>query len=367
MADRRVIDMRPFGNALLAALVVSLAGCGPAGLPTAQPSSAGICIADLPGEEARPQPLPADRAVGRGTLIYRPCPDCGAWLVTETGDRYEAPPPPAPPKPTAPLPDASPLAGPPPLPLPPDPMFGLRLSPDGRWLAQLGFGGLLLRDLAGTEVRRVGGGFPGAWSADGRLLVVDSPQRVGTDSGTTELVEVTTGKRRPVHLPWGQVLAVLGPDEVLAARGYNRENGDADPSRETYAVVDPASGTIRREITVDSGRQTRSHPDATIAMGNLLVSVISSTDRSTEEILAVAVDSGRVIGRHPLPADAPGGYPAWRVAGISGRGVVLERRVNIGSPTPLVEPLQLVLMDPVTGKRGPSCTLPARSQVILPR
>lgn len=350
-------------------LVLALAGCSPDGR---QPAPAEPLAARCPAADRPPASLlPEDRPVGRGTLVYRPCPNCAPALVTGSGEQYHLVGPPPRAQPTAPLPDASPGSAPPPAPIALDPMFGLRLSPDGRWLVRADYEGLLLRDLTGTATRRIGRGDLGAWSADGRFVVMVS--RVpGTDTGTTELVEVATGTRRPVRLPWGQVLAVLGPDKVLAARGYNREQSDPDPSRETYAVVDPATGTVRREITVDAGRQTNTYPGATIAMGNLLVGVLSPLDGSTQEILAIAVDSGRVIGRHRLPDEAPGGYPAWRLAGISGDQVVLIREVSFGSPSPGApgtvspSPVRLFLMDPVTGDQRPACTLPARSEVILP-
>jgi len=360
--------MRPFAAAA-AVFVLLAAGCGPSDGPADRsgPGSApalasvGTCQTGLPGADAPPPPLPADRAVGRGVLVYRPCADCGAWLVTESGERYDVPAAPEPPT-TAPALDASPMAAAPPPPPPPDPMFGLRLSPDGRWLARSGYGGLTLRDLTGTGVQLLGTGEAGAWSADGRFLVVDS--RVpGTDTARTELVEVATGARWPVRLPWGEVLAVLGRHEVLVARMYHWEYPDPDPERETFAVVDPATGRIRREVRVDFGAPQDTN--AMIAGAGLIVGVNHPAGDRPAVVVTVALDTGRVLGRHPLPAETPAGFGFWQVAGVTEAGVSLLRDYRVGSPSPRADPVQLFWMDPVTGARRAFCTLPGGSELII--
>src|SRR5207302_9815849 len=127
---------------LLLAAVLRAAACAHA--PAADRVS---CARGLPGAEAgTPPDLPADRPVGRATLLYRPCAGCGAWLVTEQGARYTVPPLPAPPPVTYPAPGTTPLRQPLPR-FTPDVITQVWLSPGGRWLARSGYGGVVIRDL----------------------------------------------------------------------------------------------------------------------------------------------------------------------------------------------------------------------------
>ncbi|MEV6963545.1 hypothetical protein AB0M47_00390 [Hamadaea sp. NPDC051192] len=142
-------------------------------------------------------PLPSDRAAGDGIAVYRPGRTKGpVYLLTSTGTQYALPVlgDTAPPSPV-PSPGASAVE-----PLPPDayevdPMFGVSLSPDGRYLARPVYPRLTeIRDLRGTAVLRLATGeLPQAWSADGSRLIV----RVA-DGGFKEhyvAVEIRTGGR----------------------------------------------------------------------------------------------------------------------------------------------------------------------------
>src|SRR5436309_12896062 len=87
IVGRYVGQMRRLFRLLVAALV--LASCGH---PFAGVEGTVSCAAGLPGRAAgTPPDLPTDRGVGRAELVYRPCPDCGAWLVTTEGLRYALP------------------------------------------------------------------------------------------------------------------------------------------------------------------------------------------------------------------------------------------------------------------------------------
>jgi hypothetical protein len=346
----------------LLAMLLALASCARA--PVAAPHRPAGCADGLPGSEAgAPSDLPADRAVGRGVLVYRPCADCGAWLVTEDGARYGVPPVPWPPPVTYPAPGTSPLGAPLPE-TPRDPMFGLRLSPDGRWLLRPGVGTTLVRDLAGTTERHVAHVDIGAWSDDGRWVVSGDGQ-----DGDAALVDLTTGERRPVRRDeeyrWWRIAAVLGRDQVLLARAYNREDSDPDPRRETYVVIDPATGAVRRELSVDFGQTQVSTEGSVIGGGSLVIQAITAP-ADPGEVIVVDLATGRVRARHRLPAEQPAGYGFWHVAGLAGGEVVLVRSYSFGSPVPKSDPIQVFAMDVSTGRRRLTCTLPPRSELMLP-
>jgi hypothetical protein len=194
--------------------------------------------------------------------------------------------------------------------------------------------------------------------------------RVGRgDDPDPELFDLTTGERRPVRRSeahhWWRIAAVLGPDQLLLARAYNREESDPDPRHETYVVIDPATGAVRRQITVDFGQSDVAVGGAGVRNG-LLVVQNADTGTGPEEVIIVDLSTGRVQGRHRLPAEQPAGYGFWRVAGLTGGQVVLVRDYSFGSPVPKSDPVQLFAMDVATGQRRLTCTLPARAELILP-
>src|SRR4051812_46533901 len=165
--------MKPRARPLLTlgALLAALSGCSVPAAPVAAPSYVPDCAPDLassPSLQSPPPDLPADVGVGPGVFVYRPCPHCGAWLLARSGRRYALPAiPRTPPVPAVPTGGIAPFTVP--VPLAPDPMSGVRLSPDGRWLLRPGDGEVVIRDLLTTEVRHLPGYrfTPGAWSDDG--------------------------------------------------------------------------------------------------------------------------------------------------------------------------------------------------------
>src|SRR6185369_11490498 len=228
---RSIATMMPRVRPLLirGAVLAVLTGCSvPAGSVVA-PSYVPSCPPDVASSaQSSPPDLPADIGVGPGVFVYRPCPHCGAWLLTRSGRRYALPT-----IPRTPLVPAVPTGGiapfTVPIPVAPDPLSGVRLSPDGRWLLRPGDGDVVMRDLRTTEVRHLPGHrfTPGAWSDDGRWLVLDN------DQSGPDLLDVTTGQRQPIrfdqsHAGW-RVDAVLGPHEVVLQQAYDYERRDTDP------------------------------------------------------------------------------------------------------------------------------------------
>jgi hypothetical protein len=354
----------------LLAIVLTLSACG-SGSPTTANYTAS-CATALPGSAAAAPPdLPTNSAVGRATLIYSACPQCGAWLVTEDGALYNV----APLRrtPIADLPNPGPTAGTSAVVMgpvaPPEPMWGLRLSPDGRWLAQPGDGEVLIRDLTSTTVRRVAPTVNNtAWSDDGRLIVL-SANGSGSDR---ELLDLETGQRQQVRLGqayrWWRVAAVLGQHELLLEQSYNMESPDPDPRRETFVVTDPATGAVLREHTVDFGQDMpggQDVPGRGAVGGRLIVRVTTMSKTDPGAVLIADLTAGRVIARYPLPMETPAGYGFWHAGRVAGDGVLLIRDYSFGGAPSAFDPIQIFSLNVSTGERRLTCTLPPHSQLIL--
>jgi hypothetical protein len=256
----------------------------------------------------------------------------------------------------APVPTlTSPLTyDPPPSPPPIDPMFGLRLSPDGRWLVRPGPGYTVVRDLTGTKQLTLASKDIGAWSDDGSWVAI-------TDRGAVSLDDLDTGATIPVrldeaHAGW-QINAILGPHEVLLQRFDPNGDQNPTPARE-FATVDPANDRVLHQYTVDF--------DSPGAEGHLVAwttdSMFATADGPPEVIIA-SLDTGHITARYPLPKDDP--RVEWYAERMAGDGVVLIRLPKLGDPTAPDDPVQFFNLDPRTGARQATCVLPPKTRFIL--
>jgi hypothetical protein len=337
-------------------LSAGLTACGSKPPATsAAPATCSPRLASL-GAVTGASPLPDGEPVGRGVLIYGPAAGGVAWLVTQSGTVYTVPalgprrgstPTPTP---TEPIPPAPP---PPPV----DPMFGLRLSPDGRWLVRIGPGYTTIRDLTGDRVLTLPPSDLGAWSDDGRWLAVTYPS-----GRTMNLTDLDTGEKIPVRLDQAHALwqlnAIFGPHEVLLQRYIAHGDENPSPAKE-YATIDPTDGRVLHQYTVDF--------DGPGAAGHLIAWTTEShfsTIHDPREIIVASLDTGHITARLPLPATDPG--ISWFAERAAGDTVVLTRTPRSGDPSAPDDPVQLFNLDPVTGTRQLTCTLPSRSTVILP-
>lgn len=308
-------------------------------------------------------PLPADRAAGDGVAVYRPGRTKGpVYLVTSTGTQYELPVlgTTAPPSPV-PSPGASAVEPVPPEAFEVDPMTWVSLSPDGRYLARPVYPRMTeIRDLRSTAVLRLAGGeLPQAWSADGSRLVVRVP-----DGGFKEsyvAVEISTGVRTSLKACTGLALgAVLADGLVLCVpprgnmedRFVPRVPGVAD-----FRVETP-DGQVRREFHVDlRDRLTESgqpmwFQDVSADGRQVLISVLERT------FVASAEDGS--VSAEVVPPKEPG----WLVAGFHGDHVYLRRLVEVGSPSPISEPVVYAAWNP-HGYPEAQVTFPAGALVQL--
>jgi hypothetical protein len=240
-------------------------------------------------------------------------------------------------------------------------MSGVRLSPDGRWLLRPGEGGVVIRDLLTTEVRSVPGYrfTPGAWSDDGRWLVLDN------DQSGPDLLDLTTGQRQPIrfdqsHTGW-RVDAVLGPHEVLLQQVYDYDRRDPDPRHEMYVTSDPASGAVLREYPVDFG----AGGVGATAGGRLILGTTLTTAKDPGQVIVADLYRGAPLARWPFPAEYPAGYGFWTAGRLGGDTIVLVRDYDFGGEPPRSDPVQLFTLDVTTGERRLVCTLPPRTQLIL--
>jgi len=123
---------------------------------------------------------------------------------------------------------------------------------------------------------------------------------------------------------------------------------------------------VRRELSVDFGR-SQVLAEGSVIGGGLLVIQAASAPADPGEVVVVDLATGRVRARHRLPAEQPAGYGFWHVAGLAGGEVVLVRTCSFGSPIPKSDPVQVFAMDVSTGRHRLTCTLPPRSELLLPR
>ncbi|GIF96792.1 hypothetical protein Cci01nite_18860 [Catellatospora citrea] len=210
-----------------------------AGPSPATPAGAPPLPTSVPAAGATLPDLPADRGVGRASLIRAHRFDDGGTTlqIAATSGWYQLR-----------IPVDSPE---------------LLLSPDGRWLAWIDHDQqAVMRDLTGTDQQRLPGR-PLAWSPTGNWLVVQAH-----NSARPQLVPLAEGKARQLAATnrWNNVKGVLDSGEVL--RGT-----DARPGRTGFplAIEDPVTGRTRR---IDVELATLLKPDEhALGIGNLPVIV----------------------------------------------------------------------------------------------
>ncbi|MEV4418136.1 hypothetical protein [Catellatospora sp. NPDC049609] len=348
---------------LATAFALLSAGCGnaaPAGAATWLPPS---CATGLP-DDGTPEPLPADRPVGRAALLYQLGHEAPIWLVTSTGERYAMPP--LPPRPAdSPAPDASRL----PEPLPPEPpsresVRDIRLSPDGRWLARAVHRNVELRDLTGTRVEQLPSSHHLHWSPDGRWLVLQREH--GGDRLELLRYDLREGRVeervQPVpNLTWH--LLGVRDDGAVVLRG-SRElvdgGGERNPSGvdESWLVLDRTGRELGRGTLPLRHRIGLPAGDTLIATRH--------AERGTDAVATVAyglADGGpRWTVTHPPHRLGL----LYGVAGNLGGVPVIMQSFERGSPD-RADTVELYTVDPATGGTALACRIPARSHVVLPR
>lgn len=152
--------------------------------PVPAPPAVPWLPADITAPNEEPPKLPADRAVGLGSVIYSPCEKpnepatCREYVITEDGAHYR-------------IPWTSDKYG--------NEDDSATLSPDGRWLGVTSKGEYVLRDLTGTQTRTVSGrALVGlAWSPDSRWLII-GPSGAGPDPEPVWRVDTRTGESSEV-------------------------------------------------------------------------------------------------------------------------------------------------------------------------
>ncbi|SBT54450.1 hypothetical protein [Micromonospora narathiwatensis] len=177
-------------------------------------------------DDGKAAPLPTNRGVGAGSVLYARCAlPCAPRLITEDGREYELPGPET-------MPPAAPRVP--------------TLSPDGRWLSYPDAGGrYVLRDLTDartvpTGTRRVVG-----WSADSRWAALADAD----DEDVTALLSAADAREVPVTLP---------ADEQRPLAGLTRDGGVVFGPTEARAndapvdlrIIDAAGAT--RTVRVDT-------------------------------------------------------------------------------------------------------------------
>lgn len=357
---RRYITATVLPAALALASLVT--GCGGAsaspatGLPPA-------CSTGLPAD-GTPDPLPADRPVGRAALAYQVGHEAPIWLVTSTGERYTMPPlPPRPP--LSPDPQASEL----PEPLPPEPprhdsVRDLRLSPDGRWLARTGFGGTELRDLTGARIEQLPDSQTLHWSADGRWLVLQREHRgdrirlarYDLDGGGVQEWE-----QQVPNMTWH--LLGVRPDGSLVLRGSHELAGGAgewNPSGvdESWLVLDPGGRELHRATLPARYGLALLAGDTLIGAGR--------GEESTEAMVTTAFEIADGTPRWTVTHPPHRLGLSYGIAGNLAGTPVIMQSFERGSPDQ-AETVELYTVDPGTGRPTPACLIPAHSEVVLPR
>jgi hypothetical protein len=148
---------------------------------------------------ADPPPLPKERGVGRGALVYCPTEACRPVLLTSDGASYAVP---------------GDVRG---------------LSPDGRWLAYAEAGELVLRSLTDTQAQRVVDSDVVGWAPSGATAVLTERRADGREPTSVVVLD-----------PEGLAVTVPVPDPSWwAPRGLS-EDGKVllAPRREFPATVE---------------------------------------------------------------------------------------------------------------------------------
>jgi len=340
--------------------VLASAACG--GAPSGQTTTATEAVSRL-GDIRPPAsaiPLPSDRAAGDGIAVYQPKKSKSVYLVTKSGAQYSLPVlgNTTPPSPT-PSPGSSVVPEMPPEAYEVDPMAFASLSPDGRYLLRRVYPrGFEVRDLRGTAVTRLEQeDFPTSWSADGSRLVVRS-----TDGGFKEsmvAVQIGTGGRTSLKACAGLAVgAVLANGLVLCVPPQGNREEPFRPRVPDVADfrIETADGVVRREFHVDVRERVteRNQPvwfrDVSGDGRMVLFTVVNQAFLASAEDGSVLSELGEQDG--------------WLPSGFLDNHVLLVRRVEVGSPSPISEPVACAYWNP-HGNLEPLMTFPAGAQVRL--
>ncbi|WP_436688135.1 hypothetical protein [Micromonospora sp. URMC 106] len=171
------------------------------------------------------EPLPTDRPVGTGSVLYARCATpCGPRLVTEDGREYQLPG----------------LETEPQTPRVPT------LSPDGRWLSYPDASGrYVLRDLTDVQTVSTGARRVMGWSADSRWAALAD----ASDQAVTTLLAPAEGREVAVTLPADEKRPLAGlTDDGVAVFGTTEARADDAPVE--LRVIEAAGAT--RTVRVDT-------------------------------------------------------------------------------------------------------------------
>lgn len=341
---RRVVRLAP--AAVAVALVLGVGAVwvplhGGDRVPAADPSATSWLPRQVDGDAAA-QPLPADRPVAPGALLYRSAKANGyEYSLLTTDGRYYDPPQPV-----------------------------TTLSPDGRWLGYRGEDGYVLRDLTGTTVRSIPKGYLPLsiyvqdglggtaytnrfgireWSSDNRWLLLAEDSQETNPPFTFYRYDLTTGAVEQIGPPMqlDGVLAVLPTGEVLV------QQVDLARRLVTVVAVDPLTGAQRNRTTIDMNEYI---PPGGYLQGrnagldgtSLLIEWTDAEHAPPRKALYVDLTTGqrRPIDIRPQDDEAED----WWVHTVLPGGIVITERHPTGG-------FVLRLVDTETGKQRVVCTL----------
>jgi hypothetical protein len=128
-----------------------------------------------------------------------------------------------------------------------------------------------------------------------------------------------------------------------------------------------ADGSLVRDFHVDLRDRMHDHSQpirflSISSDGRLLLS--AHEDGRDPRVYLAALADGAILAEITWPAEAVGGYPAWSPGGFDGDRITLIRQVEVGSPSPIAEPMTVAWWNP-GGAPTPVATFPSRSLVIL--
>ncbi|SCF37550.1 hypothetical protein GA0074695_6274 [Micromonospora viridifaciens] len=303
---RRVVRGVPVAAlAGVLAVVGVVAATGPFGgsvpIVAADRPAVAVSLPWLPAivgeDDGEAVPLPTDRAVGAGSVLYGRCaPPCAPRLVTEDGREYELPGPEA----------KSPAA--PRVPT---------LSPDGRWLSYPDAGGrYVLRDL--TDVRTVPTGTRRVigWSADSRWAALAD----ATDEDVTALLSPGDAREVPMTLPTDEQRPLAGlTRDGGAVFGTTEARADDAPVELRMIDANGATRTARVDTSdlLGPDRELSGFPVLAADGTTVLFQVMRMRDglASPGDVVRVDLADGSVDARFRLPVGDADVRPGQAVGG----------------------------------------------------
>lgn len=298
-----------------------------------------------------PPVLPTDKAVGPASVAYASCAanGCYGYLVLPDGTQYR-------------LAEARQQK---------DKVLSVSLSPDGRWLAQVVPGAVVMRDLAGTKTHRV----PGyinvfEWSPDSRwvqLMPRDSTQH-GSHLDPTHTIgvfDLRNSKLITAEVPVFAPGPLLNTGELVF--GDRPRNGDVPaPARVRVLALDPRSGKTRTLLDVDIADSLREGElvssfdvDLTQDGSGVMTRTVEWLERPdgtkvgmSDDILKVTW--GGAVTRYAVPRGRDGGKPwvgeEWGLLGQYGKDLLLMHSNDADT--------ELQALDTKTGRLRTVCQPP---------